>query len=79
MIADDDAARRRGRERERIVEHASGPILAQTLGVIRNRRRLAVVTLDLVDSGEIAIPIQRGAGAHRLPRGATSVSMGERR
>ena len=43
------------------------------------RRLVAVVTLDLHDTGEIAIPIQRGAGVHRLPRGATSVSMGERR
>lgn len=52
---------------------------AIALAVGRGRERNeVVVTLNLPDTGEIAVPIQRD-GRHKLPRGAASVSMGERR
>lgn len=43
------------------------------------RRLVSVVTLELCDTGEIAIPVQHDAGTHRLPRGAAPVAVGERR
>jgi len=79
VIANDAEAVARARRRARIVEQASLGLLGSTMATIRNRRRLAVVTLELHDSGEIAIPVQRGARNHARPRRARYVPIGERR